>query len=137
MSQRSNFVHLHNHSDYSLLDGASKLELLVEAASAMGMPALAVTDHGNVFGAIQFYTHSIPESSLLEAVSAPFYREIHESVRREHGRCLAIREPQAILDLVNRHGARDSNGDSRRSLEAWARRPGAGAPGRAKGVPAW
>ncbi len=49
------FVHLHNHSDYSLLDGASKVELLVDTALSMGMPALALTDHGNLFGAIQFY----------------------------------------------------------------------------------
>src|SRR5512144_2235219 len=50
------FVHLHNHSDYSLLDGASKIEHLVDTALSMGMPALALTDHGNLFGAIQFYT---------------------------------------------------------------------------------
>jgi DNA polymerase III subunit alpha len=49
------FVHLHNHSDYSLLDGASKIEGLVDTALSMGMPALALTDHGNLFGAIQFY----------------------------------------------------------------------------------
>ena len=55
MSGPAAFVHLHNHSDYSLLDGASKIEGLVDAALAMGMPALALTDHGNLFGAIQFY----------------------------------------------------------------------------------
>jgi DNA polymerase III subunit alpha len=55
VSDSTAFVHLHNHSDYSLLDGASKVELLVDTALAMGMPALALTDHGNLFGAIQFY----------------------------------------------------------------------------------
>jgi DNA polymerase III subunit alpha len=49
------FVHLHNHSDYSLLDGASKIDLLVDTALSMGMPALALTDHGNLFGGLQFY----------------------------------------------------------------------------------
>jgi DNA polymerase III subunit alpha len=49
------FVHLHNHSDYSLLDGASKIESLVDTALAMGMPSLALTDHGNLFGAIQLF----------------------------------------------------------------------------------
>jgi DNA polymerase III subunit alpha len=49
------FVHLHNHSEFSLLDGASKIEHLVDTALAMGMTALALTDHGNLFGAIQFY----------------------------------------------------------------------------------
>ncbi|NWG12118.1 MAG: DNA polymerase III subunit alpha [Acidobacteria bacterium] len=49
------FVHLHNHSDYSLLDGASKIDRLVDRAVTCGMPALAITDHGNLFGAIDFY----------------------------------------------------------------------------------
>ncbi len=53
------FVHLHNHSEYSLLDGASKIENLVDIALSMGMPALALTDHGNLFGAIQFYNTAI------------------------------------------------------------------------------
>ena len=56
MAEPTTFVHLHNHSDYSLLDGASKVEQLVETAVSMGMPAMAITDHGNLFGAIQFYT---------------------------------------------------------------------------------
>ena len=55
MSETTPFVHLHNHSEYSLLDGASKIEHLVDTAVSMGMPALALTDHGNLFGAIQFY----------------------------------------------------------------------------------
>jgi DNA polymerase-3 subunit alpha len=49
------FVHLHNHSQFSLLDGASKLEELVEQAARYDMPAVAVTDHGNLFGAIPFF----------------------------------------------------------------------------------
>src|SRR5262245_5364884 len=49
------FVHLHVHSDYSLLDGAAKIDDLVERAASYGMPALALTDHGNLFGAIEFY----------------------------------------------------------------------------------
>ncbi|NLT67488.1 MAG: DNA polymerase III subunit alpha [Acidobacteria bacterium] len=49
------FVHLHNHSDYSLLDGASRIDRMVDTALSMGMPALALTDHGNLYGALQFY----------------------------------------------------------------------------------
>ncbi len=49
------FVHLHVHSDYSLLDGACPVKRLVGKASSMGMTALALTDHGNLFGAVQFY----------------------------------------------------------------------------------
>ncbi len=51
----SDFVHLHNHSDYSLLDGASPIAGMVERAAALGMPALALTDHGSLFGAVEFY----------------------------------------------------------------------------------
>ncbi|MCI0483648.1 MAG: DNA polymerase III subunit alpha [candidate division NC10 bacterium] len=52
---RADFVHLHVHSQYSLLDGACHLEKLVRKAHEFKMPALAVTDHGNLFGAIDFY----------------------------------------------------------------------------------
>ena len=53
MSSRP-FVHLHCHSHYSLLDGASKIPDLVRRAKALGMPALALTDHGNLYGAVEF-----------------------------------------------------------------------------------
>jgi DNA polymerase-3 subunit alpha len=49
------FVHLHVHSHYSLLDGLAKLEDLVQKAAADGMPALALTDHGVMYGAVEFY----------------------------------------------------------------------------------
>ena len=49
------FVHLHCHSEYSMLDGAARLKDLVKGCEEMGMPALAVTDHGNLFGAYEWY----------------------------------------------------------------------------------
>ncbi|QQG46637.1 MAG: DNA polymerase III subunit alpha [Candidatus Niyogibacteria bacterium] len=52
------FVHLHTHSHYSLLDGLAKIDDLVRAAAEYGMPALALTDHGNLYGAIEFYQKS-------------------------------------------------------------------------------
>ena len=51
----SQFVHLHVHTQYSLLDGANQIDALVQEAKGFGMPALAITDHGNLFGAIEFY----------------------------------------------------------------------------------
>ncbi len=51
----SQFVHLHVHTQYSLLDGANQIDALVQEAKQFGMPAVAVTDHGNLFGAIEFY----------------------------------------------------------------------------------
>src|SRR3982075_1528141 len=53
MSQNQ-FVHLHLHSDYSLLDGACDVEKLVDRVHELGMPAVAMTDHGNIFGAVHF-----------------------------------------------------------------------------------
>ncbi len=50
-----NFVHLHNHSEYSLLDGACRINELVTAARELGMPAVAITDHGVLYGVIDFY----------------------------------------------------------------------------------
>ncbi|HTJ78831.1 MAG TPA: DNA polymerase III subunit alpha [Rariglobus sp.] len=54
-SAASDFVHLHVHTDYSLLDGACRIDRLMQRACDMGMKALALTDHGNMFGAIEFY----------------------------------------------------------------------------------
>jgi len=51
----ANFVHLHTHSQYSLLDGACKIDPLIELAKKYKMPALAITDHGNLFAAAEFY----------------------------------------------------------------------------------
>jgi DNA polymerase-3 subunit alpha len=51
----SDFVHLHLHSQFSLLDGANRLDDVIKAAGEAGMPAVALTDHGNMFGAIEVY----------------------------------------------------------------------------------
>jgi DNA polymerase-3 subunit alpha len=51
----SSFVHLHVHSEYSLLDGAIRVKEMLEKSQRLGMEAVAVTDHGNMFGAVQFY----------------------------------------------------------------------------------
>jgi DNA polymerase III subunit alpha len=53
--KHSDFVHLHNHSDFSLLDGASSIPGMVKRAAELQMPALALTDHGSLFGVIEFY----------------------------------------------------------------------------------
>jgi len=56
---RSRFVHLHLHTDYSLLDGACEIRSLVEEAARQEMPAVAVTDHGNLFAAANFYHEAV------------------------------------------------------------------------------
>src|ERR1700678_2616462 len=56
MSQ--SFVHLHNHTEYSMLDGAAKIAPMFDEAQRLGMPAIGMTDHGNMFGASEFYTEA-------------------------------------------------------------------------------
>jgi DNA polymerase III subunit alpha len=51
----SNFVHLHNHSEFSILDGAVRIDALGQTAAKHGMGAVALTDHGNIFGAVEFF----------------------------------------------------------------------------------
>ncbi|HOP05952.1 MAG TPA: DNA polymerase III subunit alpha [candidate division Zixibacteria bacterium] len=55
----ANFVHLHTHTQYSLLDGACRIDDAIALAKELKMPALAMTDHGNMFGAIEFYQKAI------------------------------------------------------------------------------
>lgn len=55
MAQRDGFVHLHNHSEYSMLDGAAKITGMVEEAARLEQPAIGITDHGYLFGAYEFY----------------------------------------------------------------------------------
>lgn len=52
----TDFIHIHNHSEYSLLDGANKIKNLVDLAVKHDMPAIALTDHGNMTGAVEFAT---------------------------------------------------------------------------------
>ncbi|MFT5469434.1 MAG: DNA polymerase-3 subunit alpha, partial [Verrucomicrobiales bacterium] len=55
MAGSDSFVHLHLHTEYSLLDGATRIKDVMEKAKRFGMPAVAMTDHGNMFGAVEFY----------------------------------------------------------------------------------
>ena len=49
------FTHLHTHTEFSLLDGACRIRQLVARAKSLGMQSLAITDHGNMYGAVDFY----------------------------------------------------------------------------------
>src|SRR5208337_1616748 len=66
------FVHLHNHSDFSLLDGAASVGGMVARAKALGMHALALTDHGNMFGAVKFYD-ACRDAGIKPIVGVEFY----------------------------------------------------------------
>ena len=56
--EKGKFVHLHVHSEYSLLDGASRIPKLIERACDFNMPAVALTDHGVMYGCIEFYNQA-------------------------------------------------------------------------------
>ena len=68
----TDFVHLHNHTDYSLLDGAMKIDDMVAKTKALGMTSIAITDHGNMFGALKFY-EKCKESGIKPIVGCEFY----------------------------------------------------------------
>jgi DNA polymerase-3 subunit alpha len=68
----SSFVHLHLHTQFSLLDGANQIDPLVQQIKAFGQPALAMTDHGNMFGAIEFYRKA-KEGSVKPIIGCEAY----------------------------------------------------------------
>ncbi|HJU06171.1 MAG TPA: DNA polymerase III subunit alpha [Nitrospiraceae bacterium] len=78
----SQFVHLHLHTQYSLLDGANQIDPLVQQVKAFHMPAVAMTDHGNMFGAVEFYQKAqaagVKPIIGCEAYMAPGHRKNRE-----------------------------------------------------------
>jgi len=102
---QTTFVHLHNHSDYSLLDGAMKAKAMAERAASFGMPALALTDHGNMFGAVEFYLAcrkaGIKPILGMEAYVAPDHAERSDDPqRRPHHTVLLARNETGWRNLM-------------------------------------
>ena len=102
-----NFVHLHCHTQYSLLDGANKIDPLIERAKDLGQPAIAMTDHGNMFGAVEFYRKAVAAGIKpilgCEVYMAPGSRYERQGVdrgNREHNHHL-------ILLAMNNEGYRN------------------------------
>ncbi|MEK7558973.1 MAG: DNA polymerase III subunit alpha [Patescibacteria group bacterium] len=75
----ADFVHLHNHSDFSLLDGLSKVKDMVSRAKELNMKALAITDHGSMYGVIKFY-----KECLEQGIKPIIGSEIYISKRSRH-----------------------------------------------------
>src|SRR3954452_20091132 len=74
-SSGDSFVHLHVHTEYSMLDGAARLDDMFARTAELGMPAIAMTDHGNVFGAFEFWSkakkHGLKPIIGMEAYATP------------------------------------------------------------------
>ncbi len=69
---KSRFIHLHTHSNYSLLDGLSRIEDIIDRCVDFGMDAVALTDHGNLYGAIEFYK-ACKEKGIKPIIGCEFY----------------------------------------------------------------
>ena len=81
----SDFVHLHIHSDYSILDGAITVDRLIKRTIELGMDAVALTDHGNMFGAVDFYQKAI-KAGIKPIVGEEFYVAPDSRFRKEHSK---------------------------------------------------
>ena len=93
------FVHLHNHTEYSLLDGASRIPAMVARAAELGMPALALTDHGVMYGAIHFYK-ACKDAGIKPIIGCEVYVAPRSRLLRE-GR--VDREPNHLTLLAADH----------------------------------
>ncbi|MBI2052819.1 MAG: PHP domain-containing protein, partial [Candidatus Ryanbacteria bacterium] len=89
------FVHLHVHSHYSLLDGLSKIDALVKKAAEYEMPALALTDHGNLYGAIEFY-----QKAKKEGIKPILGMEAYIARRTLHDKVTGIDDKRYHLTLL-------------------------------------
>ena len=70
------FAHLHVHTEYSMLDGFSNIKKLVKRVKELEMPAVAITDHGTMFGVIDFYKAPEEEGSSRSSVSKRIWRRV-------------------------------------------------------------
>lgn len=78
------FTHLHVHSEYSLLDGACRIDSLAERAKELGQEALAITDHGVMYGAVAFYK-AAKKAGIKPIIGCEVYVAPKSRFGREHG----------------------------------------------------
>ncbi|MEG2936146.1 MAG: DNA polymerase III subunit alpha, partial [Clostridium sp.] len=85
------FVHLHVHTEYSLLDGSGKISKLIERTKELGMKAIAITDHGTMYGAVEFYKQAV-EAGIKPIIGCEIYVA---------GKSMYIKEPQKDNDTYH------------------------------------
>lgn len=100
----ANFVHLHLHTEYSFLDGACRIDDLVEVASRYKMPALAITDHGNMCGCIEFY-QKLMKAAIKPIIGQEVYltsgsRHNHNGKETNYHLILLARNEKGYKNLV-------------------------------------
>ena len=100
------FVHLHLHTEYSLLDGASRPEALAQRVAQLGMPACAITDHGNMFGAVEFYNAMKKEKvkPIIGCEMYVAYGSRHDKAGVEDGQADAGANNHLIVLAQNNEG---------------------------------
>jgi DNA polymerase-3 subunit alpha len=109
MNEQADFVHLHNHTQYSLLDGACKINELVELTREFGQPAVAITDHGNLFGAVEFHK-AAKAADVKPIIGCEVYVSPHSRLEKQDARGIRIHGERAyhlILLAENDQGYRN------------------------------
>ena len=100
----SGFVHLHLHSEYSLLDGACRIKDIAKAAAEAGHEAVALTDHGVMYGAVEFY-HACKEVGVKPIIGCEVYVAPRSRFDREHK--LDSKSNHLVLLVKNEVGYRN------------------------------
>src|SRR5207248_1601858 len=100
------FVHLHTHSEYSLLDGANRIPELLDRIQALGMDSLAITDHGNLHGAWQFHAEAlIGLAACLSGEIALYLRQGNHAAAKASAQYFArLFGPDGFWLEVQNHG---------------------------------
>ena len=102
----ADFVHLHGHSEYSLLDGACRVGDMAEVAAEQGMPALAITDHGNLFGIIEHY-RACQDAGIKPIIGCEVYVAIDSRHARQAARGLTHASNHLVLLAKDATGYRN------------------------------
>ena len=99
----SPFVHLHVHTEYSLLDGAIRIDQMLKKTRSLGMDAVAITDHGNMFGAVQFYDQAV-KAGIKPIIGCEIYVAPRDRRDRSPSRDGSPNAYHLILLVMNEEG---------------------------------
>ncbi|MDE9366471.1 DNA polymerase III subunit alpha [Luteipulveratus sp. YIM 133132] len=121
-SQHSDsFVHLHVHTEYSMLDGAAKNKPLIAEAERLGMPAIAMSDHGNMFGAYEFF-HLAKDTAVRPIIGIEAY--VAPSTRHSRKQEFWARGGKREIDADGEGGKDVSGGGRYTHMTMWAKNAG-------------